>query len=100
MSAENDTNLSLLSQLICKFFYMNHEWTIEEYDRRKDPAKQVLYYYTTIGSSGINSRLKDLSKGSGYCCYCCMKGFPPSKVVFNQMSPSIEGPLQSMVIFH
>ena len=28
-------------QLICKFFYMNHEWTIEEYDRRRDPAKQV-----------------------------------------------------------
>jgi len=28
-------------QLICKFFYMNHEWTIEEYDRRKDPAKQI-----------------------------------------------------------
>ena len=29
-------------QLICKFFYMNHEWTIEEYDRRRDPAKQVI----------------------------------------------------------
>jgi len=28
-------------QLICKFFNMNHEWTIEEYDRRKDPAKQI-----------------------------------------------------------
>jgi len=28
-------------QLICKFFYMNHEWTIEEYDRRRDPAKQL-----------------------------------------------------------
>jgi len=28
-------------QLICKFLYMNHEWTIEEYDRRRDPAKQV-----------------------------------------------------------
>ena len=31
-------------QLICKFFYMNHEWTIEEYDRRRDPAKQVRRY--------------------------------------------------------
>ena len=68
MSAENDTNLSSLSQLICKFFYMNHEWTIEEYDRRKDPAKQVLHYYTTIGSLVSNSRLKDLDKGSGKCC--------------------------------
>lgn len=28
-------------QLICKFCYMNHEWSIEEYDRRKDPAKQL-----------------------------------------------------------
>lgn len=28
-------------QLICKFFYMNHEWSIEEYDRRRDPAKQM-----------------------------------------------------------
>ena len=28
-------------QLICKFFYVNHDWTIEEYDRRRDPAKQV-----------------------------------------------------------
>ena len=33
-----------LFQLICKFFYMNHEWTIEEYDRRRDPAKQVRRY--------------------------------------------------------
>ncbi|XP_040579946.1 uncharacterized protein [Lepeophtheirus salmonis] len=23
-------------QLICKFFYMNHEWSVEEYDRRRD----------------------------------------------------------------
>jgi len=28
-------------QLICKFFYINHEWTIEEYDPRRDAAKQV-----------------------------------------------------------
>ena len=34
----NDCNTP---QLICKFFYMNHEWTIEEYNRRRDPAKQV-----------------------------------------------------------
>lgn len=23
-------------QLICKFFYMNHEWSVEEYDRKRD----------------------------------------------------------------
>jgi len=28
-------------QLICKFLYMNYEWTIQEYDRRADPAKQI-----------------------------------------------------------
>merc|ERR550519_2890711 len=28
-------------QLICKFFHMNHEWTIQEYDRRDDPVKQI-----------------------------------------------------------
>jgi len=28
-------------QLICKFLYMNYDWTIQEYDRKKDPAKQI-----------------------------------------------------------
>ncbi|TRY70986.1 hypothetical protein TCAL_16452 [Tigriopus californicus] len=23
-------------QLLCKFFYMNHEWSVEEYDRKRD----------------------------------------------------------------
>jgi hypothetical protein len=27
---------------------MNHEWTIEEYDRRKDPAKQVRYLFVWV----------------------------------------------------
>jgi len=26
-------------QLICKFFYMNHEWSVEEYDRKRDIAE-------------------------------------------------------------
>merc|ERR1711976_716955 len=26
-------------QLICRFFYMNHEWSVEEYDRKRDIAE-------------------------------------------------------------
>ena len=30
---------NLYFQLICKFFQMNHEWTILEYDRTRDRDK-------------------------------------------------------------
>ena len=49
--------LSKIFQLICKFFYMNHEWTIEEYDRRRDPAKQVEdnFSFALLNTSNIIS---------------------------------------------
>ena len=28
-------------KLFCKFLYMNYDFAIQEYDRKKDPAKQV-----------------------------------------------------------
>ena len=38
-NCKNDTNESSF-QLICKFFQMNHEWTILEYDRVRDKAEE------------------------------------------------------------
>ena len=38
-NCKNDTYESSF-QLICKFFQMNHEWTILEYDRVRDKAEE------------------------------------------------------------